>query len=323
MSKQQAFFTNQHDEKPNLVLKEIDIPKPGPDQVLLEHKYIGINQQDLEYINKITKLPKESFIPGMEAIGIVKEIGSNVRLFKPGDMVGYATAIGGGFCQYRTIAEQSLFVIPKEINPEEAIKHLTKGMIAHMLTRRTFYLNENMWTGIYLSNSGPGIHLLHLAKYYKTNPIALCDNKYIKDLPKNLPGNLYSYQESHVADIMTKTDMLGLNVIYDFIGQKTAVDNFKMISAFGLIAICGFESGIVEEIPAKLMQSRSCFLTFPKLQHYKTNRHELFLSAGQVFGLMNLGVFKDIKSTSFNFTQLPEAIKHANSTMQDVTIIKL
>ena len=69
-----------------LVIKDMDIGKPGPKEVLIKNKSIGLNFIDVYHRTGLYPIPLPSGI-GLEASGIIEEIGSEVKLFKVGDMI--------------------------------------------------------------------------------------------------------------------------------------------------------------------------------------------------------------------------------------------
>ena len=72
-----------------LKLEETDIPTLKPNDVLIQHHYFGLNYIDINQRSgsyNIRELPTNV---GMEASGIIKEIGSEVKRFKVGDKVTY------------------------------------------------------------------------------------------------------------------------------------------------------------------------------------------------------------------------------------------
>lgn len=62
------------------------IPKPGPDDVIVKTTRALICTSDSHTVRGAVG-PRENLTLGHEAVGIVHEIGSNVKLFKPGDRV--------------------------------------------------------------------------------------------------------------------------------------------------------------------------------------------------------------------------------------------
>ena len=67
-----------------LVIKDIEIAKPGPKEVLIKNLSIGLNFIDIYHRTGLYPIPLPSGI-GLEACGIVEEIGSEVKLFKIGE----------------------------------------------------------------------------------------------------------------------------------------------------------------------------------------------------------------------------------------------
>ena len=72
-----------------LILEEITLRKPGNDEVLIEHIAIGLNYIDTYHRSGLYPLSLPSGI-GMEASGIIKEVGPNVSNFSVGDKIAYA-----------------------------------------------------------------------------------------------------------------------------------------------------------------------------------------------------------------------------------------
>ena len=72
-----------------LVLREWDIPMPGPGQILVKTEACGVCHTDLHAATGDWPLkPKLPFIPGHEAIGRVAAVGAGVTIVKEGDRVG-------------------------------------------------------------------------------------------------------------------------------------------------------------------------------------------------------------------------------------------
>lgn len=73
-----------------LVLSEVPVPSPGPDEVLIRVTGCGVCHSDLHLIDGDwkewgTPLP---IVPGHEVTGVVEKAGSDVKSISPGDRVG-------------------------------------------------------------------------------------------------------------------------------------------------------------------------------------------------------------------------------------------
>ena len=72
-----------------LIELEIDVPQPGPKDLLIEVRGISVNPVDVRV--RANMQPEGAHrILGFDAAGIVQEVGSEVTLFSPGDEVFYA-----------------------------------------------------------------------------------------------------------------------------------------------------------------------------------------------------------------------------------------
>ncbi|MFT5182135.1 MAG: NADPH2:quinone reductase, partial [Alphaproteobacteria bacterium] len=69
----------------------VEVPDPGPGEVLLRHTAIGLNLADTYRRRGIYKVPMPNGM-GNEAAGVIEAVGPGVRGLKVGDRVGY---VGG------------------------------------------------------------------------------------------------------------------------------------------------------------------------------------------------------------------------------------
>jgi propanol-preferring alcohol dehydrogenase len=85
-----------------LVLREWDIPTPGPGQIVLKTEACGVCHTDVHAANgDWPAKPTVPFIPGHEGIGRVSAVGSGVKIVKEGDLVGVPWLYSAcGHCEY-------------------------------------------------------------------------------------------------------------------------------------------------------------------------------------------------------------------------------
>lgn len=93
-----------------LVFKEVDIPAPGPGQILVKTEACGVCHTDLHAINGDWPLkPNLPFIPGHEGVGIVISIGAGVTAVKEGDRVGVPWLYSAcGHCEFCLSAHETV-----------------------------------------------------------------------------------------------------------------------------------------------------------------------------------------------------------------------
>ena len=85
-----------------VVIKEVDVPVPGPGEVLVKVAATGVCHTDLHAIMGDWPVkPKEHLIPGHEGVGTVVAVGPGVEGVEVGDILGNAwLATACGVCEF-------------------------------------------------------------------------------------------------------------------------------------------------------------------------------------------------------------------------------
>ena len=85
-----------------LAMKEVDIPSPGPGQILIKTEACGVCHTDLHAARGDWPLkPSLPFIPGHEGVGTVFAVGAGGTTVKEGDRVGVPWLYSAcGHCEY-------------------------------------------------------------------------------------------------------------------------------------------------------------------------------------------------------------------------------
>ena len=129
-----AIRIHQYGGPDTLQWDEIDVGTPGPGQVRLKQTAVGLNFIDVYHRTGLYPLPLPC-VPGMEAAGIVEQIGDGVKHLKPGDRVAYAMVIGA-YAETRLIAADQVVKLPDAIDDRTAAAMLLQGMTARYLDPR-------------------------------------------------------------------------------------------------------------------------------------------------------------------------------------------
>ena len=143
-------------QKEPLVLKELPIPVPRSDELLIEVEACGVCRTDLHILEGDLPLHKTPLILGHQVVGTVKQLGSTVQDWKIGDLVGIpwlantckecpfclkekenlcdkASFTGydtqGGFAEYTTCKADYALAIPKDISAVSLAPLLCAGLI--------------------------------------------------------------------------------------------------------------------------------------------------------------------------------------------------
>jgi len=90
-----------------LTIGEVELADPAPHEVLIDTKACGLCHSDLHFIDGAYPHPLPA-IPGHEAAGIVRAVGSEVRSVKPGDHVVSCLSAFCGQCEFCVTGRMAL-----------------------------------------------------------------------------------------------------------------------------------------------------------------------------------------------------------------------
>lgn len=103
-------------------LIDMDLPKPtpGPRDLLVEVQAISVNPVDTKI--RAGSAITEPKVVGWDAVGVVREVGADVTLFKVGDEVFYAGSIvrPGSYSEFQTVDERIVGHKPKTLDAAHA-----------------------------------------------------------------------------------------------------------------------------------------------------------------------------------------------------------
>ena len=132
-----------------------DRDKPGPDQVQIEQKAIGLNYIDTYHRSGLYPL-KLPIGLGLEGAGIITHIGENVKDFKVGDKISYAGIPLGSYSTHRNYPTKNLVKVPDDIDLEIAATLMTKGLTTFYLLHKTFPVKSGQTILFHAAAGGVG-----------------------------------------------------------------------------------------------------------------------------------------------------------------------
>lgn len=112
----------------NLQVKQLPVPEPGPDEVLLRVESSGVGvwdpfEREGEFAKMSGATPTFPYVLGSDGAGTVAAVGAQVRRFKEGDHA-YALALtnpkGGFYAEYAAVKADHVSPIPKKLSVEQA-----------------------------------------------------------------------------------------------------------------------------------------------------------------------------------------------------------
>ena len=277
-----------------LKFETIEIGAPGPEEVLIEHKAIGLNFIDTYHRSGSYPLDLPSGIGG-EASGIIKKIGSKVKDFSVGDSVAYAGVPLGSYSSERIYSIKNLVKIPDGINFDIAATLMTKGLTTYYLLHKTYPVSANETILFHAAAGGVGQIFCQWAKSLGCKVIGTVgSDEKIKTAKKNGCDFVINYsKEDFPKKVLEITKGKGVPVVYDGVGKNTFVGSIECLKIRGMMVSFGNASGSVENIDVKKMiQPKGLYFTRPSMGQYLGSKDEIKEGADKLFQNIKLGKVK-------------------------------
>ncbi|MBI37539.1 MAG: quinone oxidoreductase [Alphaproteobacteria bacterium] len=274
--------------------EEVEVNNPGPEEIRIRHTAIGLNYIDTYLRTGARPLPMPSIL-GLEAAGVVEEIGSNVTHLGVGDRVSYADMPVGAYSEERVMPAHIAVKIPEGIDDAVAAAAMLKGMTTQFLIRQLFRVEPGMNVLLHAAAGGVGLITSQWLNHLGATVIGTVGSKEKAKLAsENGVHHVINYnEENFVERVKDITDGKGVPVVYDGVGKDTLTDSMKCLSPLGMLACFGNASGAPDPVNIMDLSSYgSIFITRPMLFHYTATRQALEECANDLFEVINSGAVK-------------------------------
>jgi len=298
-----------------LKIKNVQIGEPGPNQVLMETKAMGLNYIDTYHRSGSYPLPLPSGI-GIEASGIIKKVGAKVKNLSVGDKVAYGGLPIGAYAEERIYSVDKLVKLPEEISLEIAACIMTKGLTTYYLLHKTFPVKAHDTVLFHAAAGGVGQIFCQWAKSLGCKVIGTVgSDEKINIAKKNGCDLVINYsKESFVEKVMDFTKGVGVPVVYDGVGEKTFEDSITCLRNTGMMVSFGNSSGPVKIVDVKKhIQPKSLFFTRPTGGHYFTSKELLNEAAEKLFNQLKYGKVKIEIFKKYKLEEVVQAHKDLES----------
>jgi NADPH2:quinone reductase len=281
----QAVFVRAHGGPEVLRLEERTVPDPGPGEVRVRNRAIGLNF--LDTYQRSGLYPTEPpFVAGNEGAGEVTAVGPDVDDVAVGDRVCYFGPMGA-YAEERIMPAGRLAKVPDGVDFETAAAVTLKGLTAYYLLFETFALGPRHTVLVHAAAGGTGTLLTRWASAVGARVIGTAGSAEKAELARQAGADAaidYS-AEDFVARTRELTGGEGVDVVYDGVGAATFDGSLDVLRPRGLMVSFGNASGPVS-LPSLLVlaQKGSLYLTRPTIATYMATTRQLREGAKALFG---------------------------------------
>ena len=307
-----AVVINQHGGPEELKLVDVAVGEPGPGEIRIRHKAVGLNFIDVYQRSGLYPLPMPLQL-GMEASGMVEAVGEGVTHLKAGDRAAYASQPPGSYCEVRVMPAKCVCKLPDAISFETGAAMMLKGLTVQYLLRRTQPqggLQSGDFVLFHAAAGGVGLIACQWAKAMGLQLIGTAgsDEKCALAKEHGAAFVINYAKEDFVARVKEITGGKGVKVVYDSVGKDTFDRSLDCLRPLGLMASFGNASGPVAPFaPGILGAKGSLYVTRQTLFSHITTRESTQEMADDLFEMVTSGKIKIRIDQRFALADVAEA----------------
>jgi NADPH:quinone reductase len=307
------------------VMRVVDaaLSKPQAGEVRVRNKAVGLNYIDTYHRGGLYPVPLPSGL-GLEAAGVVEEVGQGVTTLKVGDRVACGTGPLGAYATVRNMPARFLIKLPVEISDETAAGMMLKGMTVRYLLRETFRVEAGQTILLHAAAGGVGLIASQWAKALGATVIGTVGSQAKMAIAKTHGCDhvIDSSKEDVVARVKEITGGKGVPVVYDGVGKATFMTSLDCLSPRGLLASFGNASGAVEAFNLGILAAKgSLYVTRPTLMTYTATEREFQDNAADLVSIVKSGKLKIPVNQTYDLADVVQAHRDLESRKTTGTTI--
>lgn len=261
MSSMKAVRIHGYGDADTLVYEDAPRPEPGEGEVLVRVLATTVNPFDCavragylaDYFNYTFPL-----ILGLDAAGVVEEVGPGANGFKPGDAVyGRGSAARDGtYAEYAVIAATDLAVRPSVLNDIQvaALPHVTVTAWEALMFHAN--LSSGQTVLIHGASGGVGHVAVQLAKWRGANVIGTTSRNF-EFLEALGVDRVIDYSKTAFEDVVADVD-----VVLDLVGGDTQQRSYKVLKPGGIL-VSTIQAPSAEEAASYGVRQAMCYSAVP------------------------------------------------------------
>lgn len=309
-----------------LQLTEVEAREPGPGEVRVRVGAIGLNRVESHYRSGFYLPATFPSRIGMEAAGVVEEVGPGVRAFAPGDRV--ATLPGACMERYGTYGEAILYPADMLVHVGEN-QSLADAAACWMQYVTAFglvsvaALAAGDTVAITAASSSVGLAAIETANERRAVPIAITRGrgKASALIDAGAAHVIVTEEEDIAARLRDITGGEGVNIAFDAVGGTMLPTLVKVMAPQGVLISYGLLDGPPEHLPIVDLIERNITLrgwSADVLTRDPDLRDEV---VDYVSRRLAAGTFRPIIDRQFDLAEIVAAHRHLESNRQFGKII--
>lgn len=307
----------------NLKFESVTVQAPLSGEIRLRHTAVGVNFHDIYVRSGLYQTLPLPGTPGIEGVGIITELGSEVRHLSVGDRVAYIYTGYGAYSEERTLPAEAAIRVPTGIEDHVVAATLLKGLTAQVLMHEVYAVKPGDWVLVHAAAGGVGSLLSQWASHLGARVIGTVgsDNKVALAQRYGCHYVIQYRQEDFVARVADITRGEGVQVAYDAVGKDTFFGSLACLAQCGHLANYGQASGPVPPFEVSALFAKSNSLSRPSVFKHLRTAEKRHAAAAALFKALNDGILQPGHITTFNLAEAAQAHREMESRSRQGSVI--
>ena len=303
-----AWRVEEITEAGRMQLREVEVPRPGPDQYLVRVEAAGLAFGDTLIVRGRYQIkPPLPFTPGSEVVGtVVAGEGGEIPV---GTRVA-SSSRQGGFAEYALVPRAEAVAIPEGMDAGDALALRSNYPTSLYALRVAGRLAPGETLLVHAAAGGVGSAALQLGKLLGARVIATAGSERKRQACLDAGADAaLDYADPAWVDAFRRAAPGGADVIYDPVGGEVGAQSLRCLAFGARYLVIGFAGGTLTPLPANRLLLHNASAVGVLWGEVRTR--DLALAAQltrEVYGWHAQGRIRLMPGQPFDFAQAPEAL---------------
>ena len=247
-----------------LRLEEVQQPRPGAGQILVEVRAIGVNPVET-YLRagRPGSTSKFPYTPGHDAAGVVSAMGAGVSKFEAGDRVYTSGTLSGAYAEFTLCVESRVHPLPARVSFEHGAAMNTPYATAYLALHRSARAIPGETVLIHGASGGVGVAAIQIARAAGLEVIGTAGSPRGLELVRQqgAPRVLNHNAPGYMDELLKATGGRGVDIILEMLANKNLNADLSVLAKRGRVVVIG-SRGPIEINPREAMIRNASILGF-------------------------------------------------------------
>jgi len=288
---------------------ELPTPEPGPEEVLVDVRAIGVNFPDLLMTKgQYQYRPELPTVPGCEVAGEVVRAPDGSG-WSPGDRVA-AFVWQGAFAEQAVLPLSSLVRVPESVDLSFAAAMVVNYHTVHFALARRGRVQPGETVLVMGAGGGIGTAAVQVAQGLGARVIAgVADESQVQTAEAAGAPEVVVLREGFSGRLRELTDGRGVDAVLDPLGDWLFDEALRTLAPEGRILVIGFAAGGIPQVKVNRLLLRNASVVGVAFGAFLELDPELMVEqARSLDRMVSAGVVRPQIGARFGFDQLPDAL---------------